>query len=204
MNLLCKAYIAITGAIQGTSRESLYQELGLESLRDRCRFRKFTFFKKLCKIFLPNVFHYKYLRSNCALNYQTRTANENNLKEFSYRTESFRYSFFPFPVREWNNLVIPIRKAKSIKQFKSMLMRLFILKQGSLFLIHDHISVKLLARLRLKLSDLHEHKFRHKFKYCVSPMFKCGTEIEITKHFFPMLQITCQWKNKTFMTNFVC
>ena len=32
------ACIAITGAIQGTSRERLYRELGLESLSDRCWF----------------------------------------------------------------------------------------------------------------------------------------------------------------------
>ena len=34
-NIQCKPCIAITGAIQGTSREHLYHELGLESLEDR-------------------------------------------------------------------------------------------------------------------------------------------------------------------------
>ena len=34
-----KSCIAITGAIQGISKERLYRELGLESLRDRCWFR---------------------------------------------------------------------------------------------------------------------------------------------------------------------
>ena len=38
-----KTYTTITGAIQGISRERAYQELGLESQRDRCRFRKLTF-----------------------------------------------------------------------------------------------------------------------------------------------------------------
>ena len=33
-----KACVATTGAIQGTSRERLYRELGLESLSDRCWF----------------------------------------------------------------------------------------------------------------------------------------------------------------------
>ena len=40
-----KAYIAITGAIQGTFRERLYRELGLESLREKCWFRNLMFFK---------------------------------------------------------------------------------------------------------------------------------------------------------------
>ena len=31
----CNAALAITGAIRGTSREKLYQELGLESLQNR-------------------------------------------------------------------------------------------------------------------------------------------------------------------------
>ena len=39
-----KACIAITGTIQGTSREHLYHGLGFESLRDRCRFQKIIFF----------------------------------------------------------------------------------------------------------------------------------------------------------------
>ena len=47
-----KACVAITGAIQGTSRERLYRELGLESLSDRCWFRKLTFFIKLLKVCL--------------------------------------------------------------------------------------------------------------------------------------------------------
>ena len=48
-----KACIAITGAIQGTSRERLYRELGLESLSDRCWFRKLTFFYKIVKGLSP-------------------------------------------------------------------------------------------------------------------------------------------------------
>ena len=33
-----KACVAITGAIQGTSRERLYRKLGLKSFSDRCWF----------------------------------------------------------------------------------------------------------------------------------------------------------------------
>ena len=39
-----KTYLAITGAIQGTSRESLYKELGLESLSNRRWCRKLCAF----------------------------------------------------------------------------------------------------------------------------------------------------------------
>ena len=43
-----KTCVAITGAIQGTSRERLYRELGLESLSDRCWFRFFIELLKVC------------------------------------------------------------------------------------------------------------------------------------------------------------
>ena len=45
--LQCNACLAITGAIRGTSREKLYEELGLESLQLRRWFRKLSCFYKL-------------------------------------------------------------------------------------------------------------------------------------------------------------
>ena len=41
------AALAITGAIRGSSREKLYHELGLESLRDRRWYRKLCFYYKI-------------------------------------------------------------------------------------------------------------------------------------------------------------
>ena len=45
------ACLLITGAFKGTSRERLYQELGLESLKDRRWHRKLCFFCKIVKRF---------------------------------------------------------------------------------------------------------------------------------------------------------
>ena len=50
-----KGCVAITGVIHETSRERLYREFGLESLSDRCWFRKLTFFIKLSKFCLLNI-----------------------------------------------------------------------------------------------------------------------------------------------------
>ena len=129
-------------------------------------------------------------------NYQTRSGNKNNLQEFSCRTESFKHSFFPFCVREWNKLDNNIRDAESIKQFKSMLKNFFSLNQRSLFSIHDPVGVKLLTRLRLQFSHLNEHKFRHNFKDCVSPMCDCGAETETTSHFFLRCQFFANERQK--------
>ena len=43
------AALAITGAIRGTSREKLYQELGLELLRKRRWYRKICYFFRIFK-----------------------------------------------------------------------------------------------------------------------------------------------------------
>ena len=41
------AALAVTGAIQGSRSENLYQELGLESLQSRCWFRKLCQFYQI-------------------------------------------------------------------------------------------------------------------------------------------------------------
>ena len=138
----------------------------------------------------------KYVNLKSTSNCQTRSANKNNLQEFSCRTESFKHSFFPFCVREWNKLDNTIRDAVPINQFKSMLKNFFSLNQRSLFSIHDPVGVKLLTRLRLQFSHLNEHKFRHNFKDCVSPMCDCGAETETTSHFFLRCQFFANERQK--------
>ena len=183
-SIQCKACIAITGAIQGTSRGRLYWELGLESLRDRCWFRRLTVFYKIVKGLSPRYLT-KYVNLRSTSNYQTKSANKNYLQEFSCRTEGFKhFFFFAFFVRKWNKLNNTIQDAESIKQFRSMLKHLFSLNQRLLFSMHDPVDDKLLTRLSLRFSHLNEHKFRHNFKDCMIPMCGCGAEAEATSRFF--------------------
>ena len=63
-----KACIAITGAIQGTSRERLYRELGLESLSDRCWFQKLRVFYKIVRGLSPPYLT-KYVNLRSTANY---------------------------------------------------------------------------------------------------------------------------------------
>ena len=112
-----------------------------------------TFFYKIVKGLSPRYLT-KYVNLKSISNYHTRSASKNNLQEFSCRTESFKHTFFPFCVREWNKLNNTIRDAESVKQFKSMLKNFFSLNQRSLFSIHDPVGVKMLTRLRLQFSYL--------------------------------------------------
>ena len=54
---------------------------------------------------------------------------------------------------------------------------------SSIFGSHNLIGLKLLSRLRLGLSHLHEHKFKHSFQDILNPFCNCGKEAETTFHF---------------------
>ena len=103
-----------------------------------------------------------YLITNDNPVYNTGASDRNNIR----RVRARRFHFFPFCVNEWYKLVNSLRKAKSIKHLKSVLRSsvisnkglFLVFKQRSLFGIHDHESVNLLSRLRLKYSHLNEHK----------------------------------------------
>ena len=58
-SLQYNAALAITGAIRGTSKEKLYNELGLESLQNRRWYRKLSFLYKVIANQSPSYLHYQ-------------------------------------------------------------------------------------------------------------------------------------------------
>ena len=92
------AALVITGAFKGTSRGSIYRELGLESLDERRWSRKIFFFHKIINGILP-VYLQSYI-SYCGEGvYRTRSANQKSLKQLSKRTKIFESSFFPIVLK---------------------------------------------------------------------------------------------------------
>ena len=80
------AALAITGCIKGTSRDKLYSEVGLESLKDRRWYRRLTTFYKIMKTKFP-----QYLFSiipKSIIGIQTRS--HLNVPLFNSRTEQFK------------------------------------------------------------------------------------------------------------------
>ena len=84
--------LAITGAIQGTSREMLYQEVGLETVNSR------RWLKKLCCF-------YK-IKNNGISSYLAERVPIHIHKTYSCRTDAFKYSFFPLAINEWDKLTL--------------------------------------------------------------------------------------------------
>ena len=100
------------------------------------------------------------------------------------RTDLFKYSFFPYAIVECNKLDVTVRNAKSFLIFKNLLLKIGRPIQNSIFKIHDPLGIKLLTRLRLGLSHLNEHRFRHNFQDCLNPLCSCSLEVESNIHFF--------------------
>ena len=162
-----RACLAITGAIQGTSREKIYDELGLHSLAKRRWRSKLIFFYKIVNHLLPDYL-YSYLDFYSQENYHLRSASTSAIRPFPSRTKSFKKLFFPYCINEWNNLTVKTRNAKSINIFKKSIINEN--QENSLFNVYDLLRVKLLRRLRLQFSHLNKHKFRHGFSDKINHM----------------------------------
>ena len=88
------AALAITGCFRGTSREKLYNKLGLENLSDRRWFRKLLFFHKIINSLSPSYLRRFLLQPNVTTSYSMR--NKRLLYPFAARTGRFQTTFPPF------------------------------------------------------------------------------------------------------------
>ena len=173
------AALAITGSIQGTSKVKLYKELGLESLKSRRWFRRLCCFYKIKTFGLPS-----YLSNFISSGFHSYdTWNSEDVVTYHCRTDTFKYSFFPWTILEWNKLDLTLHKS-SYKVFRNSLLKMICPSPNPVYDIHNPLGLCLLTRLRLGLSHLNEHKFNHNFKNCVNPLCTCSLEIESTSHFF--------------------
>ena len=74
-------------------------------------------------------------------------------------------------------------KSKSINIFKNNILKFIRSKPNNVYYCHNPKGIRLLTRLRLGLSHLCEHKFKHSFKDCLNPLCFCGNEIETSTHY---------------------
>ena len=91
--------------------------------------------------------------------------------------------FFPSTVIEWNNLDLKIRNSKAFSAFKKSILKFIRPSSNSIFHCHSPKGIKLITRLRLGLSHLREHKFRHNFLDTLNPICSCEDDTETTIHY---------------------
>ena len=97
---------------------------------------------------------------------------------------TFETLFFPSTVIKWNKLDNNIRNSESVSTFKKQILKFIRPSSNSTFNVHNPHGIKLLTKLRVGLSHLREHKFRHDFQDSLDPFCKCSRHIETTIHFF--------------------
>ena len=101
-----------------------------------------------------------------------------------YRTDRFRYSFFPNAISTWNELICHFERLPSREKLKQYLLCFFRPCRKSVFGLHDPDGPRNLFQLRLGLSVLRSHKKQHNFLDTTSDVCLCRQGIENTNHFF--------------------
>ena len=120
----------------------------------------------------------------------------NTFNSISCRTEYFKNSFFPCVIGEWNKLNPEIRRSGSYNIFRKLILNFIRPSASKVYNITDAIGIKLITRLYLDFSHLHEHKFKHNFQDMLNPLCSCSIEVKFTPHcflcchFFDTLQAT--------------
>ena len=99
------------------------------------------------------------------------------------RTEKFKSTFYPNCLSEWNKLEPELRGAPSIAVFKKKLLSIIRPPAKSVYGIHDPKGLSHLTQLRVGLSKLNFHKFKHNFRDTINPMCPTSDGIEDTEHF---------------------
>ena len=105
----------------------------------------------------------------------------------SARTERFSHTYFPYCVREWNQLDSNIRTQLTVSSFKRKLIAIIRPEKRSTFKVSDLSGIKLLICSRVKFSDLCEHKFRQNFY--ITPMCLCNEDTETIGHYLLCCQL---------------
>ena len=104
-----------------------------------------------------------------------------NLPLFHIRPNFFKNSFFPSI--EWSNLDFFIQNSESLSIFRKCILTFIRPSPSSTHNCFKTKGIKYLTRLRLGLSHLRKHKFKHGFLDPFNPICSCGLGIETTCHY---------------------
>ena len=191
-----QAALAVTGAWQGSNRSQIYEEVGWESLSDRRMSRRILQIYKIINAMTPSYLKDKlppnkrpylfsadkiinartpsYLKDKLSPNKRPYLFSAdicNTPREIRCRSSRFMNSFYPNGVASWNIIIKHFDTMPSISKLKEHLLSLFRPNIKSTFNIYDPIGLRCIFQLRLRLSPLRSHKWRHNFIETTSNMY---------------------------------
>ena len=173
-----QAALAVSGAWRGSSRSKLYEELGWETLSDMCR--RILHIHKIFNHKTPSYLNDK-LPPKCSALFSGNTRN--TFREMICKSNRYMNSFFPDAIASWNNFIKHFDDVLSFDILKKHINTFFRPTTKSIFGIHDPVDLRYLFELRVRLSPLRSHKFRHNFTDTPFEICRCNQGIEDTNHF---------------------
>jgi hypothetical protein len=174
----------VTGAIKGTSKGRLLNQLCWEDLKTRRYLHKMFFLYTIINLLTPS-----YLRDILPLQVSERSEyslrSSENIISIPSKTEHLKKSFYPSSITDWNELDRNLRNVESISLFKSKLRDIFcVTKYNTLYNTSlSRYSSILHTRLRLGHCALNLYLYRIGCK--PSPFCECHWGIyETLSHYF--------------------
>ena len=122
-------------------------------------------------------------------NHQYKTQTTEDIRTLYCRIHNFKDSYFPATIMEWNKLDVKLTKSESLPYLRNVLLKVGQPTAKPVYHTHNPIELKLLTRLKLGLSHLNEHKFKHNLEDSINPLCTCSLEIESLSHFL----LHCQY-----------
>ena len=170
----------VSGAIRGTSSDTIYNELGWDSLGSRREQQQILFMHKVVNGLVPN-----YLSDLLPETVGDRTLynlrNKDNLQSIPARTTAFYKTLIPSAVRSWNLLDLDLKGIQDHKTFKNEYFKSRP-KPNSLYFYGERKIAIIHARMRMKCSTLNAHLFEN--HVAEDPSCSCGHPYEDVLHYF--------------------
>ena len=176
-----QAALAFTGAWYGSSRTKLYEELGWESLSDRRRCRRVLQVNKIYNNQTPYYLTDKLPPKSRSL---FNGNNRNTFRSIICKSNRYMNSFFPDAITSWNTFATHFDDVPSFVTHKDYMNTSPRPNANSIFGIHDPKCLSIsIFQLRVRLSSLRSHKFRHNFDDTPTDICSCNQGIQYTNHF---------------------
>ena len=177
-NVQYRAGKIVFGAIHFTSKDKLDLELGWESILDRGNLLSLNIFHKihrhetrpLIRTCMPKL----------DIDRQNILRSKGGYIPFKYKDKKFNTSFFPNTLKLWNNLNGEIPN-KDVNDFKLSIKKEIKPPTYKHFSHGSKLGNTLLTQIRVRRSNLHQHKFT--IGLSDSPECQCHYKIESPEHF---------------------
>jgi hypothetical protein len=187
-NLQRRVALICTGAQPRTESQKLMLDLGWLSLKTRREIAKLLIFYKIVNKLVPNYLYLDLSKfKSSSVKRFTRSSAKNIFRPLKKKNLLIYYnSFFPATVRLWNALAEETRRLDSFSKFKKYLHHKFDYDEIVRFFDYNAVDIggnKLLAQMRMGLSDLRLHQFRYNLTDNPFCQF-CLEEVESVEHYF--------------------